>query len=111
MNGKNKHTHMHTIAGTPLRTSLWRTRTGEALELMGWDSRAWDSGDVRVGLFGSTGWNLLTREQQVIAGLLGFSMETWGPSAQAKRGQPIWPAWTAAATRSRSAASPTCAAR
>ena len=68
MNGKNKHTHMHTIAGTPLRTSLWRTRTGEALELMGWDSRAWDSGDVRVGLFGSTGWNLLTREQQVIAG-------------------------------------------
>lgn len=77
------------------------THEREALELMGWDSRAWDSGDVRVGLFGSTGWNLLTREQQVIAGLLGFSKETWGPSAQGNtngRGGPIWPAWTAAAT-------------
>jgi hypothetical protein len=68
---------------------------------MGWDSRAWDSGDVRVGLFGSTSWSILTREQQVIAGLLGFSMETWGPTAEGHsngRGQPTWPAWTAAAT-------------
>ena len=49
---------------------------GAGLELLGWDARAWDSGDVRVGLFGSTAWGALSREQQVIAGLLGFERET-----------------------------------
>ena len=69
---------------------------------MGWDARSWDSGDVRVGLFGSTAWKDLSREQQVIGGLLGFCARSWGPEAGAGRdGAPnhrTWPAWTAAAT-------------
>ena len=71
----------------------------EAIEHMGWDSRAWEGGDVRAGLFGSTDWSSMSREQQVIAGLLGFSSEAWGDNQKSIHRQ-TWPAWNAAAAAS-----------